>query len=119
MHFTKKRPIIKELVFDLQQRLDNRIAFVSVQEAISLSRKDCLLDELVYRRCDEILLVDEHYQNLNRKIVELENELKTTLDPGQKKLYNMIEEMVITSLAHSHSMIYKAALEDKNNVLSI
>ena len=69
-------------------------------------------NEFIMRRCDEILESDKIYQEYNQKILAAEKEFKALLTPEQRRKYDQIEEIVIASISHINTVIYKAAAED-------
>lgn len=76
-------------------------------------------DEFITKRCEEIQLNDESYQELNNSILEMETEFKKTLTPDQIKAYNEIEELTMKSIAQLTITIYENCLSDIENIRKI
>lgn len=72
-----------------------------------------LFDEFIMRRCEEILQDDVICQELNKAIVATESEFKKTLNSEQLKKYNELEEIIVSSMAHSEFSIYKQSQFDR------
>lgn len=67
-------------------------------------------EELIYKRCEEILKNDETYTKLNVEILELERQLKHDLGSKKRHVYDQLEEKILLSLVHSQACIYKSCL---------
>jgi hypothetical protein len=76
-----------------------------------------LLNETIYKRCDEILLNDELYRRSNEKIVLLESRLKESFSPQQLKSYREIEQAIMEASAHREALLYRQGFIDGKSIL--
>ena len=68
--------------------------------------------EEIMKRCEEILINDVEYQQLNKKIVEMENKFKKTLSQEQLAAYIKLEYMVMDQKTRAEELLYyKGTLE--------
>jgi hypothetical protein len=68
-----------------------------------------LVDESIYKRCEEIISSDQESQSINQKIIELEKLLKPSLSPGQLKIYLEIESLGVSQKEHEGCLLYYTA----------
>ena len=78
-----------------------------------------LINEAIYKRCDEILLNDEMYRRSNDKIVALEGILKKSFTPQQLKEYNEIEQEVMKASANREVILYRQGFIDGIGILNV
>jgi hypothetical protein len=76
-----------------------------------------LLNEIIYKRCDEILLNDELYRRSNEKIVSLECSMKKSFSPQQLEDYKEIEQAIMEASAHRETILYRQGFIDGKSIL--
>jgi len=77
-----------------------------------------LINETIYKRCDEILLNDEMYRRSNDKIVSLEKKIKESFTPEQLNIYNQIEYETMEASANREALLYRQGFNDGVSVLN-
>ena len=77
-----------------------------------------LINETIYKRCDEILLNDEMYRRSNDKIVSLEKKIKESFTPEQLNIYNQIEYETMEASANREALLYRQGFNDGLSVLN-
>jgi hypothetical protein len=73
-------------------------------------------DEYILKRCEEIMLDDENYQEQNKEIIEAEVNFKKSLTLEQKKEYDKMEELCMKSISYLAICVYRTCLSDIKEV---
>ena len=78
-----------------------------------------ILDDFVFKRCEEILFCDEKYRKLSDCILTMETEFKKSLTSDQIKEYSQLEELNMESIAYVVVITYNTCLADIQNIKKI